>query len=54
VSIIMMLTPRASQVTASSAAAAVLQNNAATMSVVRYFIPARSYHFVIAMWRAKE
>jgi hypothetical protein len=31
-----------------------LQNNAAIMSVVGYFIPVCSYHFVIAVWRAKE
>jgi hypothetical protein len=32
----------------------VLQNNAAIMSVFGYFISARSYHFVIAVWRAKR
>jgi hypothetical protein len=32
----------------------VLQNNAAIMSVVGYFIPVCSYQFFVAMWRAKE
>jgi hypothetical protein len=36
------------------AAAAVLQNNAAMMSVVGYFIPVCSYHFVVAVWSAKQ
>jgi hypothetical protein len=31
----------------------VLQTNAVIMSVVGYFIPVCSYHFVIAVWRAK-
>jgi hypothetical protein len=35
------------------AAAAVLQTNAVIMSVVGYFIPVCSYHFVVAVWRAK-
>src|SRR5260370_25441409 len=38
-----------SQVTGSGAATAVLQNNAAIMSVVGYFIPVCSYHFVVAV-----
>jgi hypothetical protein len=36
------------------AAAAVLQTNAAIKSVVGYFIAVCSYHFVIAMWSAKQ
>jgi len=43
-----------SQVTASWAAAAVLQTNAVIISVVRYFIPVCSYHFVVAVWSAKR
>jgi hypothetical protein len=38
----------------SGAATAVLQNNAAIMSVVGYFIPVCLYHFGIAVWRAKR
>ena len=31
-----------------------LQTNAATMSVAEYFTPARSYHFVVAVWSMKK
>jgi hypothetical protein len=41
-------------VVGSAADAAVLENNAAIMSVVGYFIPAHSYHFVIAAWSTKR
>ena len=33
---------------------AVLQNNAAIMSVVGYFIPVCSCHFVVAVWSTKS
>jgi hypothetical protein len=42
-----------SKVTGGEVAAAVLQRNAAMMSVVARVIAARSY-FVVAVWRAKE
>jgi hypothetical protein len=50
----MSITHDKSQVAGSGPAAAVLQNNAAIITVAEYFIPAFSYHFIVAMLRARR